>query len=292
MSSRESATHTREWLFKADGQVFGPIDEDRLLQLVAEGRITGATQVAQGEGAFQPIASLPGFLVHLRKAEARARVEAEVTGARRLERRRAAARMGALAAATFALLAVAGLVAWYLATRRPWERQSSLLADLGDGIAIGPARVGQSKRSVQAQDELALPVVAEPPREPSRHAAPPRRAATAPAPKASANGAIRGGGLVLAQYDPARIQEAVARQRGSLASCLRQEAHRSPEFSGEIPIEFAVGNDGRVAALWIDEPRFKSGALRDCVLEKMRAWVFDAFPGQRPVVSLALRIGR
>jgi hypothetical protein len=88
-----------------------------------------------------------------------------------------------------------------------------------------------------------------------------------------------------------RIQEVVARRQGSLAPCLREEARRSPEWAGEIPIEFAVGNDGRVAALWIDEPRFKSGELRECLLRRLAEWEFDRFPGQRPVVSLAFRIG-
>ena len=96
---------------------------------------------------------------------------------------------------------------------------------------------------------------------------------------------------MLSRYDPRRIEEAVARQRGSLAPCLREEARRSPEFSGEIPIEFAVGNDGKVAALWIDEPRFKSGPLRECLLQRLQGWSFDPFPGSRPVVSLTFRVG-
>jgi hypothetical protein len=125
------------------------------------------------------------------------------------------------------------------------------------------------------------------------HGAParPRRIASA-ARAARPGGSAQGGDLVLAQYDPARIQGVVARRQGSLASCLREEARRSPEFAGEIPIEFAVGNDGKVATLWIDEPRFKSGPLRDCILGKLREWSFDSFPGQRPVVSIAFRMGR
>jgi hypothetical protein len=99
------------------------------------------------------------------------------------------------------------------------------------------------------------------------------------------------GQRVLAKYDGARIREVVARRQNSLAPCLREELARSPEFSGQIPIEFAVGNEGRMVALWIDEPRFKSGPLRDCLLAKLREWSFDVFPGERPVVSLAIKMG-
>jgi len=78
---------------------------------------------------------------------------------------------------------------------------------------------------------------------------------------------------------------------GRLAPCLRHEAARSADFRGEIPIEFAIGNEGRVESLWIDEPRFKAGPLHDCLLQALRAWRFKPFPGQRPVVSLAFRVG-
>ncbi len=95
----------------------------------------------------------------------------------------------------------------------------------------------------------------------------------------------------MARWDQADIQAVVAREQRSLASCLREESRRSPDFAGEIPIEFSIGNDGRVAALWIDEPRFKSGPLHDCLLQALKAWRFKPFPGQQPVVGFTFRIG-
>lgn len=289
--SLDSPTQTREWLFKDGGQIYGPVPEARLAELLLEGRLDGRTEVAGEDGAWRPLAQVPGFLVHLRKAEARARVEAEATGAARLERRRNALQGSALLVAIVLLVALVGGTAFFLATRRPWERKSALLADLGDGIAISSARVGGGSRAAALDDEIAVPDLRAPP--PGGGAATPRpRPATAahPARPGRATGTAEGGDLVLAQYDPRRIQEVVAQRQASLAPCLREEARRSPEFSGDIPIEFAVGNDGRVAALWIDEPRFKSGPLRDCLLAHLREWSFDPFPGQRPVVSLSFRI--
>ncbi len=287
----ETPRRAREWLFKADGQVFGPIREDAFIDLILQGRVAAATEVASDDGVWRPLGAVSGFLVHLRKAEARARVEAEVTGSRKLAQRRSALQGTAAALAVVLLVAAAGTGAWLLATRRPWEKRSSLLDDFGDGIAIGAVRVGYGPRAADdaSSDEIAIPDAEAQP-----HGAPvrTRRIASVPRPARSGGGIAQGGDLVLAQYDPARIQEVVARRKGSLAPCLRDEARRSPDFAGEIPIEFAVGNDGRVAALWIDEPRFKSGVLRDCVLAKLREWSFDPFPGQRPVVSIAFRMGR
>jgi hypothetical protein len=282
----ETAITTREWLFKDGAQIYGPVPETKLVELLLEGRVRGDTLVAGEDGAWRALADVPGFLVHLRKAEARARVEAEVTGAARIARRRTALQGSALVIAILLLVALVGTGAFLLATRR-WERRNALLDDLGDGIAVSSARVGGGARATAGDDEIEIPELH--PGSPGASAK--QRAPGVPRAHAGpATGTAEGGDLVMAQYDPRRIQEVVARRQGSLAPCLRDEAKRSPEFSGDIPIEFAVGNDGRVAALWIDEPRFKSGPLRECLFARLREWSFDKFPGQRPVVSLSFRI--
>jgi peroxiredoxin len=84
----------------------------------------------------------------------------------------------------------------------------------------------------------------------------------------------------------------VSREQRNLAPCFRDEAARSPDFQGSVPIEFVIDNDGRVAQLWIDEPRFRSGPLRDCLVAALARWRFEPFPGQRPTVGLAFGIGR
>ena len=295
MPDLDIAAATREWLFKSDGQVFGPVPEPQLVELLLQGRVTAHTPVSGSDGAWRPLQDVPGFLVHLRKAEAKARVEAEVTGARTVARRRSAVQGALLALAALLLVGLFGAGAFFLAVRRPWERRSALLEDFGDGIAVSTARIGGGARASAVEEEIAIPELPAAGAGPQGAApAAKRRVASAARPPhaaGNANGSAEGGDLVMAQYDVARIQAVVARRQGSLAPCLRDEAHRSPEFAGDIPIDFAVGNEGRVVALWIDEPRFKSGELRDCLLRRLKEWEFDRFPGQRPVVSLSFRIG-
>ncbi len=274
----------REWLFKSKGHVFGPVPEERLAALLEAGEIGPTTEIAGHDGAWRSLAEVPAFLVHLRRAEARARVETEVTAARRLARRRGALRGAALGAAAVLIAAAAAGGAFWLAARR--AQTSALLEDFGGGITIGEVTIGAGARG-GADDEIAVPDV--PAAGEAASAARPRRIAAA-ARQAAAQGSAAGG-LVLAQYDPKRIQEVVARRKGSLAQCLREESQRSPDFTGEIPIEFAVGNDGHVAQLWVVEPRFKSGELRECLLRRLAEWSFEPFPGQRPIVSLAFKIG-
>jgi len=277
MREMRQSTPVREWLFKDGGQVFGPVPESRFVELVEQGRVGPATEVACEGGEWRPLANVPGFLVHIKKAEARARVHAEVTGSRKLEQRRRALHAVATVLGAVVLVGAAGYGAWFLAVKRPWEKRSALLDGFGDGIAISSVQVGGSRRSLEVQDEIAIPNA-------QQAAQRVRRAGPARA----------GGGeieqRVLAKYDAGRIKDVVARRQGSLAPCLREEAQRSPEFSGQIPIEFAVGNEGKIVALWIDEPRFKSGPLRDCLLARLREWNFDVFPGERPSVQVVVRM--
>jgi hypothetical protein len=281
------AEPTGEWLFRKDGQVYGPVPAPRLVELLYEGQIDPRTAIAPDGGAWAPLEQVPGFLVHARKAEAQARVEQEVTGRRQLARRRSVLQGSVALALALALGGAAAAGAAWLAMRRPWERRSALLEEFGDGVALASVRVGGGARA-RTDDEVAIP---EGPAPSAGAAAPaPGAGARRAAPPRAAPRTLQGG-LVLAQYDAQRIQAVVARRQGTLAPCLREEAARSPDFAGEIPVEFAVGNDGRVAQLWIDEPRFKQGALRDCLVGKLREWAFEAFPGERPVVSISFQIG-
>jgi hypothetical protein len=279
-----------EWLFRRDGQVFGPVDSRALAAMLYRGEIDGRTAISSGDGSWAPLAEVPLFVLHAKKAEAGLRVEREVTGARALRARRNRTRLVALGAAAVVLVGGAVGGALWVASRKASDT-SPLLQDFGAGIRIASAaRVGVSRRAVEEEFEVpadAPPATGGQPPQPSRRR--PRPAAPA---AGAASGSVDGGELVATNFDPKKIQAVVGREQRSLAPCFRAEADRSPEFRGEVPIEFAIGNDGKVAQLWIDEPRFKEGPLRECLLKALAAWRFDPFPGQRPTVALAFGIGR
>ncbi len=104
-------------------------------------------------------------------------------------------------------------------------------------------------------------------------------------------GSAEGGELVATQFDAARIQDVVSRQQRTLAPCLRAEAERTPGFSGEVPLEFTIGNEGKVVRVVIQDPRLRQGPLRDCFERVLQGWSFDRFPGQRPSVALVFKVG-
>jgi hypothetical protein len=270
-----------EWLFRRDGQVFGPLSSRELAAMLYRGQIGGDTPVSTGDGRWVPVGQVSIFLVHAKKAEAALRVDREITASRIIAQRRR--RMKASVVAVL-VLAVLGAGAW-LGLRFSPTAEDELLAGFGDGISIvQPARVGAGRH---AAEDVAL----DEPGAPGPRAGGARAPAPVPGPRPS--GEAAGGDLAVgASWNETRIQAVVSRQQRTLAPCLREESQRSPDWAGQIPIEFAIGNDGRVARLWIDEPRFKSGRLHDCLLDALRQWQFDRFPGQQPTVTLTLGIGR
>ncbi|WP_242395746.1 AgmX/PglI C-terminal domain-containing protein [Anaeromyxobacter oryzisoli] len=299
----DPALERGEWLFRRAGEVFGPVDSRTLAAMLYRGELDPATPVSPGDGTWRPVGEISLFVVHAKKAQAALRVEREVTGARLLRARRQR-RHAALVAAAAVLLVAAGvgggLLFWRL--RTGGAARSRLLEDFGSGISLASAvRVGVGAGArAGAEDEIEIPAD-ERARSSGAEGAERLRAApetgrgqglAATASSRRASSDVEGGELVEAQFDVGKIQQVVAREQRTLAPCFREEAERSPEFRGDVPLEFAVGNDGRVAALWIDEPRFKEGRLRECLLAQLRTWSFPKFPGQRPTVQLAFRIGR
>lgn len=234
-------------------------------------------------GRWVPLGEVPIFRLHARKAEAALRVEREVTGARLLVQRKRRRHTLLVIALSAAAVGGAGLAAIMLSPR--YGRVSPLLEDFGEGIRIASARVvtESARHAEEIEVEVAVGLGgADRPARPSRPARPLAHGAAADA----------GSGMVAAHFDVGRIQAIVNREQRTLAPCFREEAVRSADFRGQVPLEFAVGNDGRVAVLWIDEPRFREGPLRECLLRSLATWRFDPFPGQRPTVQLAFSIAR
>ncbi len=94
------------------------------------------------------------------------------------------------------------------------------------------------------------------------------------------------------QFDQEAINTVVASKQKSLFPCFVEEAKRTPGMAARIPLEFVIGNDGRVSKLWVDHPQFKSGPLFECLLGELRKWPFRAYEGERATVSLSFNIGK
>ncbi|MEN9799790.1 MAG: hypothetical protein RL653_3487, partial [Pseudomonadota bacterium] len=215
---------------------------------------------------------------------------------------------------TAAGMLVAGLAGYRLAVDNPFKRPERA-AYAGLEVSLVGVRVETARPQDALGDMVDSPYVAPPPgrrpvekpAEPS--ASPEQPVAPAPvvarpqlppapavptgrAPARRTEDGPDSDGLQTGQFDRNSINLVVAAHKKTLHSCLVVEAEKRPGLVAKIPIEFVIGNDGRVARVWVDHPSFQSGSLPDCLLRELKKWPFKPYPGEQATVSLAFKIGQ
>ncbi len=287
-----------EWMFKLGDLLLGPVSGKSLLEKLYAGEVTRETPVAPPGGAFKRLGEIELFRVHLAKAEAKLRVDEESRAVTMARSRRFKTRTVLVAMATLAGVALAIWGARWLAVNKPWKKASDLAMP---EITVDLPTITVASASRYASDEVLLPSIS-----PTKIAQPKNPAAGAT--KTGTAKAGKGGETALAmagkppaneddltrpQYDSSAINEVVNGNKKSLFPCLVEEVRRRPGFAAKIPIEFAVGNDGHVAKLWIDHPEFKNenNELHRCMLERLQKWKFPTYQGERATVALSFNIG-
>jgi hypothetical protein len=294
------------WLYKQADVLLGPIEREQLVELLFAGEVDRKTPVAihGGDLVFRPLGELETFRVHVAKAEAKLRVEAQSAAQDRAERKRSLARVLATVIALCAALFGAGRLAYWLAIHRPWERSIQLpepvITDELPQIKLASARAGDEELIYpDARTSAGAPHAGKPiaSREHDKQAAARglshRSSAGQRAPAGSAR-AVGGEDVQSLQlWDQAAINAVVRANKAALHPCLAAEARRkSGNWSARIPIEFTIGNDGHVTKLWIDNPEYKGegSELHKCMLAELRRWRFPAYGGEQANVSLAFSV--
>jgi hypothetical protein len=266
-----------EWRFQKQEMVFGPVPLPVLLEQIYSGELGPESPVAHGEGEFRPLKDLPEFTLHLAKASAKLKVEAETAVRQAVERRGRNSRWAiSLGLVAVALAGAGGGALWWVQ-----DRHHRLLLEIDEiPITSSPPELTLADQSSGAADEVALPG----PLQPAKH---PR-----PAGGGSGGGKAAGDLVTSPSFDKGGLIAAEVRQKGNLIPCIKQELGRQPNFRGEIRFSFAVGNDGRVAKLWLEDPALRDGPLRACFEGAMGSWHFGAYDGERATLSDAFRVGR
>lgn len=276
-----------EWLFLRDGKLFGPVPARILIERLEKGELGPETPVAAEGGAFRPLREVPGFVAAVAHLEAHRRVRGELSAARRTERRRVAGRgllFGGVAAAV-AAVAVAGVLVY--------DRFRTVVpADAGVQISAPlVAAAGTRDRTPSDDGQLLDYVEGEPRLRTSRPTSSPTAPIGGP-PPANVRADPDADGLAVHHgYDEAAMDRVIKANQIGLATCVKQQANGDPALRGEVPLTFTVDNDGKVGRLWVEKPGYATGPLRDCLQASLAEWRFPAFEGERPSISLSLRIG-
>ncbi len=272
-----------EWTFKQDDMVFGPLPAREVIEKLYQGDIDGETMVSPSdeEGAFSPLRGVPFFAVHVAKAEAKLRVKRDSDAFKTKEALGFRVRTGVVAALILGTLTVAGGGAYYVAVERHHRLQHEI-----DDIPItgNPPELSGADGNGASDEEVSIPVPGAPPGT-TRHV---HRSGAAAGPA----GHPTTDGLAAINFDKNSIIGAEVRQKPQLIPCIKQELSRTPDFRGNIRFTVAVGNDGKVAKLWMEDAQFKEGPLQECFLQKMSGWRFAAYEGERATLSDSFRVGK
>jgi outer membrane biosynthesis protein TonB len=300
------------WLFRKEGLVLGPVTAEQLVQQLYAGELDGQTPISRvGEGRFRLLGEVETFRKDVARAAIRARVRVELAAEAEERARTRARRVGLFAGATLAAALVAFVAGRWLALDNPFKNPVSAayrgLEVQLDNVRISAAKVQDAHGDMVESPYVAPPTARKPVEKPApvepapqQPAQPPR-----PAPIASAGGqpvprpADRRGtdapdsdGLQTGQFDRSSINLVVAAYKKTLHGCLVVEAEKRPGLAAKIPIEFVIGNDGKVNKVWVDHPSFQSGSLPECLLRELRKWPFKPYPGEQATVSLSFKIGQ
>lgn len=278
-----------EWLYRQGELILGPLPVEALLEKLYLGQVDGSTEIQRlGGQGFRRLAEVDVFKVHWARAQAKMRVDAAALAQAQLERRQRLikALLVIIIGAIGAGLAAYGAV--YLAIHKPWKTvDDNALLDITD--VAEPPVISRANSAEESEEWIALPGVRRPNPPPAPES---KSSAEAPANRNGNKGDLDSVGFQTVQFDQQAINAVVAKNQKLLHVCFAQEAKNQPGLAAKIPVEFSIGNNGRVSRVSVNHPSFKTGSLPDCLLRELQKWKFPPYEGQLANVGIAFRIGK
>ncbi len=284
------------WLFRQGELILGPVPAAKIVEKIYSHELDAKSEVqAMGSGRFQRLAEVDVFKVHLAKADAKKRVDqvAKVTEASASKRRNLA--IGITAGVLLAIGIGVVVVGNYLAVHTPGKSSEEMA--YGDLISVEAPTISRAKRSGNDEELVDYPGLGGTKKPPTTVASkdkpdrPDRPIGSAPnKPKLNNENTEDSDGLQMAKFDQNTINSVVKAHQRTLFPCLAQI--NKPGVMQKIPIEFVIGNNGRVTKVWVDHPDYKSGALPECLLKELQKWPFKNYEGEQANVSLSFNIGK
>lgn len=284
------------WLFREGELILGPVPAAKIVEKIYAHELDAKSEIqAMGSGRFQRVSEVDVFKVHLAKADAKKRVDhvAKVTEASAAKKRNIA--IGITAGVLLAIGIAVTVVGNYLAVHTPGKSSEEMA--YGDLISVEAPTITRAKRSGSDEELVDYPglggtkkptptAVAQ--RDPKDKPDRPANLGTAK-PKLN-NETDESDGLQMAKFDQGTINTVVKAHQRSLFPCLAQI--NKPGVMQKIPIEFVIGNNGKVSKVWVDHPDYKSGTLPECLLKELQKWPFKNYEGEQATVSLSFNIGK
>ncbi|MDH5719726.1 MAG: AgmX/PglI C-terminal domain-containing protein [Spirochaetia bacterium] len=97
------------------------------------------------------------------------------------------------------------------------------------------------------------------------------------------NVAVDKDGKIVDPYAENQVKNTVVKNYGDAQTCFNEFLKTNPEQTdGKIKIDWQIDEDGQVINPQLVSFDFKSEALSNCLINKMKAWRFPAPPFEKP----------
>jgi hypothetical protein len=267
-----------EWLYRAGGEVHGPVPLKSVVNKLLAGEIDLDTPVAREGGEFHPISRVAAFSQHIPQAKKMA------------AKRRAAKVRKVLALVGVVILLAAGGAGYFVwkkvqvAQARQAQLEKERLAE-AERIKKEREKLGELKLvalvSLGTEEEVQIKE-----RKPHR-----------PRGKRGGKTKVAGGAsgeasfVSTCQRSPREILATLGKYVAKLNVCVVEEKKRDPNLPGSLPIEFVVRPDGKVSDFRIDNRHYRTGTLNNCMLKVFRGVRYPTVGGSNCSMTLPLKIG-
>ena len=265
-----------EWLYEQDGQVFGPISTQVLLEQLYDGTLTPDTPVAVEDGEFRAIRRIGAFRSHLPRIaahqaeQARAKTEAQARTRRLMIRRLG---WGVVGLATVAL-GSAGVM-----TAVRYQRQ----------LEAEAARKAQEAALQAELDALMASVTIEPPlaslvRDTALSRRPDRRRR-----RRRTSSAQRGTGALTRKEIVGGLRQAF----GGFKRCIVEQIQRDKSSVGpQIVLTFSIGNEGRAKNIGLADRFLRRSPMLGCFQRRMGKLHWRRFKGEVRNIEYPISVRR
>lgn len=265
------------WLYRQGDLILGPVPTSALIDKLFSGEVNRHSEVqVMGTGVFRRVDQIPEFMVHVAKAEAKHRIDAQAAAHHSSVQKRTRRVLG-LGAAVLSVIGIAvAVVGKYVAVH------AGGADDEYANITVDTPTIGQARRS--SGDELvdyAGPGGKRP-------GTVPKAGASNPGGKPKM-GAADSEGLQMGEADQDMINGVIAAHKKTLFPCLKAIA--KPGEAVKVPLEFALAETGKVTKVWVDNPDLKDSGLQECVFAELQKWPFR--PGSSGTsIKLSFNVGK
>ncbi|MCK5799948.1 MAG: energy transducer TonB [Deltaproteobacteria bacterium] len=75
---------------------------------------------------------------------------------------------------------------------------------------------------------------------------------------------------------PEEIYRVVRRNRRAVRFCYERQLIKEPTLHGKVLVNFIIDRDGSVREVRVDDSTLKNVEVEDCLLARIRSWVFPA----------------